>query len=594
MYEAFFQLSERPFRAAPCARNYFPAAAVEQARQTLARCLERGEGAALLTGSPGLGKTMLCHVLAEHFRGAHPVVMLAGAPLCTRRALLQAMLYQLGLPYRDLEEGELRLSLIDHIAPLDAEASAQALILLVDEAHALPLRLLEELRVVTNLIRNGESRVRLVLAGLPELEERFASPRLALFNQRVAARCYLTPFSGDETAQMVAGQLTQAGARTSIFTDDALQAVHRSTAGTPRLIQQLCDHALILAAAGGRREIDAEGIEEAWADLQQLPLLRERRAPASGAQGELVIEFGALDEEPAALESANDAPKAAVAQTHAAHGSRPPYAIAANETHGAFDPEESLADIEQQVQNVARELESSEPLGGWSEIEPEDLIAPIPPSFSPPREEISALNSLKPADDYFVQVAGAIGPEVELVFDGACDPFSESFAEEEIVIDHYAALDGVLQTLPQVYSADGRRIAALMAAYREAKRQQAAVAAEAAPAGQDWDDESIESRAEPISGWERLQRAVLAGQKSAAAVSKKPLEKRSAAPAATIVLASSSGRDATAAPPEPARDDRDLIVVEDAPAAAAETVRFERPAAPQQEYRQLFARLRRG
>jgi hypothetical protein len=117
MYESFYGFSERPFAVTVQPRRYFPAAAIELARQTLARCIERGEGVGLVTGPAGTGKSLLCQVLAERFRDRLTVALLASGQLCTRRALLQAILFELGLPYRGMEEGDLRLSLIDHLSP---------------------------------------------------------------------------------------------------------------------------------------------------------------------------------------------------------------------------------------------------------------------------------------------------------------------------------------------------------------------------------------------------------------------------------------------------------------------------------------------
>ena len=189
MYESFFQLSARPFAAAPQVDRYFPAHAIENARQTLTRVIERAEGAGLVVGPTGTGKSLLLQVLAEQFRDRFDVALLANGHLTTRRALLQAISFELGLPYRGLEEGELRLSLIDHLAP--GTRCPQGMLLLLDEAHRLPLRLMEEVRMITNLVRNGQPRVRLVLAGSVALEERFARPDLESFSQRLSARCYL-------------------------------------------------------------------------------------------------------------------------------------------------------------------------------------------------------------------------------------------------------------------------------------------------------------------------------------------------------------------------------------------------------------------
>jgi type II secretory pathway predicted ATPase ExeA len=297
MYEVFFGLHERPFAAAPRTKDYFPAAAIEAARNTLARCIERAEGTGLVIGPAGTGKTLLCQVLAEQFKLRLEVAVLSSGRIVTRRALLQAILYELGLPYRGMEEGELRLALIDHLTP--GETPFEGLLLLIDEAHTLPLRLLEEVRLITNIVRDGQPRVRLVMAGGPSLEERFANPKLEAFNQRLAARCYLSAFERQETEQFIKTQLRDSGGNPeSIFADDAIDAVHRATDGIPRLVSQLCDHALVLAFAGGQRQIDKPGIEEAWADLQQLPTpWHPDRAEAVTADTG-VIEFGGLDDEP--------------------------------------------------------------------------------------------------------------------------------------------------------------------------------------------------------------------------------------------------------------------------------------------------------
>src|SRR5262245_41616311 len=220
MYESHFLLSQRPFAPAPYADVYLPTGPLEQARQTLIRCLDRGEGPGVVVGPSGTGKSLLCQVLAQHFRGRFQVAHLAGARLCTRRALLQNILFELKLPYRDMDEGELRLSLVDHLEP--RSGGTDGLLLLVDEAHTMPLPLREELRLLTNVARDGQTRVRLVLAGAMALEERLTSPKLESFHQRIAARCYLQPLTRDETQFYVREQIGRCGATAdSLFTADA-------------------------------------------------------------------------------------------------------------------------------------------------------------------------------------------------------------------------------------------------------------------------------------------------------------------------------------------------------------------------------------
>jgi len=407
MYESFFELSDRPFVCAPRTDRYFPGAAIEEARKRLTRCIERAEGPALLIGAAGTGKSLLCQVLAERFQSELAIAQLANVRLCSRRALLQAILFELGMPYREMEEGELRLSLIDR---LSAGADGRAgMLLLVDEAHNLPLSLLEEIRMITNLVRDGEPRVRLVLAGLLALEERFASPKLDSLNQRLAARCYLESLDRNETMQYIRAQITASGgAPDALFAPAALEAVHGATDGVPRLINQLCDHALLLASAGGVRQLTAEGIDEAWSDLQQLPTPWCTAAGGSASTGNdnNVIEFGCLggDQDP---------------------------------------PDADDADAGLPETTVPMVLEDDgPPAAATNQPAPFEIVG------HPSVESDGELDG-DHSDEF--EPAGSIGPELELVFDGQPSPFAESFDDEEVVIDQYAALEqSVFDQRPQV------------------------------------------------------------------------------------------------------------------------------------------------
>ncbi len=233
------QLSEREERVFPTypqVSRYFPAASIEDARQRLGRAIERGDGPGVIIGGPGTGKSLLLQVLASQFHERFDVVLPACARLCTRRALLQAILFELGLPYRVRDEGDLRLSLLDHL--LSREECPTGLLLLVDEAQTLSSNLLDELRVLTNLVRGGMPRVRLVLAGSSALEESFAHPELESFSQRLAARCYLGPFGREETTQFVRAQIAaSSGSPDDLFAQEAWEAVFDATDGVPRFDQ---------------------------------------------------------------------------------------------------------------------------------------------------------------------------------------------------------------------------------------------------------------------------------------------------------------------------------------------------------------------
>lgn len=301
MYEALLQSADRPFRATPDTKFYFPSDSIEQARQTVVRAVLRAEGPCLVLGGAGLGKTMLGQVIADDVYGRFDLVKLHASGLCSRRALLQSILFELQMPYRGLSEGELRMSIMDRLTP-SPETAPNGILLIVDEAHTLSPKLLEELRLITNFARNGQPRARLVLIGNMRLEDTFAHPQLDSFNQRLAARCYLQPMTREQTMEFVRHQLRAVQIEPgTLVTNDALRTLYAASEGVPRLVNQVMDHALVLSITSGQCPISAALIEEAWSDLQQLPTpwhtnnTSEKPSEISSGQ----IEFGELrdDEE---------------------------------------------------------------------------------------------------------------------------------------------------------------------------------------------------------------------------------------------------------------------------------------------------------
>ncbi|MBX3422371.1 MAG: AAA family ATPase [Pirellulaceae bacterium] len=272
MSDTWNPTSDRPFCAAPDVRLYFPHSSIQAARETSMRALIRAEGPVLVIGGTGLGKSMLAELVADELSYRMDTVRLQASQLCSRRALLQCLLYELQLPYRDLSEGELRLSILDRLEP-SPETAPDGILIIADEAHLLHWKLLDELRLLSNYTRKHQPRVRLMLLGSMRLEETLASHHLESFNQRLAARCYLQPMSQAETMEFVRHQLRVAGQEpNSTITHEALQAVHAASQGIPRLANQLMDHAQVMALAQAQSPISVAMIGEAWADLQQLPV----------------------------------------------------------------------------------------------------------------------------------------------------------------------------------------------------------------------------------------------------------------------------------------------------------------------------------
>jgi type II secretory pathway predicted ATPase ExeA len=466
MYEPFFGLSRRPFASAADVDCYFPAASIEAARQTLYRTIDRGEGPALLVGPAGVGKSLLLMVLAEQFAERFSTALLTNGRVNTRRELLQAILYELGLACRELEEGELRLSLIDYLSRPQSPAvnfdgsetttalPRDGLLLLIDEAHLLSYKLLEEVRLITNFIRGGQPKVRLVLAGSPLLEERFTSPKLEAFNQRIVARCYVQALDREETRNYVKAQIDWAGGRGDrLFTAEALDAAYQATQGVPRLINQVCDHALLLACAAGEAALQKSNIEEAWADLQQLPTPwnRESAETTTASPDATVIEFGVLDDEPDCCQSVlhDDSEKAATV------GSDPDSVV-----------DEAIVDIQ-----VNESIATDDPMSEMLFIgDAEDDWAAVPfpgTGFSDDTDAQNPLGRLAHVEEQLsaidIEARHESLPQSHFALADPANPFSETFAEEEVILDPFAmtAADA-LANRPLVRSEEGRRLGAML------------------------------------------------------------------------------------------------------------------------------------
>ena len=313
MYEQVFGLTGRPFTSTPYVKNYFAGESIHHALAQTRLSVERASGPVIVTGTSGTGKSMLLAMLTEHFKNEFKVVELVCCNMNERQDLLQSLLFELNLDYKGMSEGELRLSLLDHLKSFDI--SMNGILLLVDEAHSLSCDLLDELRLITNFSRDGRPVVSLVLAGTPSLEDHLIETKSESFNQRIAARCYLTNLGRDETFDYIVTHIERAGGNGEhLFTSEALSVVHSTSGGCPRIINQVCDYALVLAASQNSKRVTAEIANDAWRDVQSIPgaepavvsAYTENNVadhtsdnhtpePYESNDGMMVIEFGELD-----------------------------------------------------------------------------------------------------------------------------------------------------------------------------------------------------------------------------------------------------------------------------------------------------------
>jgi type II secretory pathway predicted ATPase ExeA len=380
--------SSRPFLAAPRVDFYHPAKGIDAALHGLDRLVRRSEGIGLVVGPPGTGKSLLLAKVADSVREDFDVALLSGARICTRRALWQSILAEIGEPYRGIDEAELRIGIVERIRGLAATGSG--LVILVDEGHTLPTRLLEELRQLTN-ISTPMPAVHIVLGGTSELEEILGSPKMESFAQRIGARYYLEPLDHSETVAYLRTQMKAAGLDwDSAFESGCDDAVFSATDGVPRMVNQLCDHALVMVAEDCRARVTPADIAAAWAEIQRLP------PPAALAHGGAGAHAPRSDFRPAhdGIELADELATGFGDDMAAEFGSD-----AGVVEFGSFGDEAAI------------EMEAA--VGGES-------CAPE-----------AGMRAAATAGDPWQ------GPEVELVFDAAADPFEEYFEQEERVVERY-------------------------------------------------------------------------------------------------------------------------------------------------------------
>jgi len=300
MYEEAFEFNGRPFTMAPFVKHFFREGPVRQAIDQINDSIARDAGPAIVVGQHGTGKSLLLAVLNEEYQQRFKVISLSCGPMSERRDLLQAILFELKQPYHDLSEGELRLSLIDFIKP--PENCPNGVLLLIDDAQALTTDLLDELRLITNFVRDGVPRVRVVLCGTDRLEELLTEPKLEAFNQRLSTRCFLSNLTREQTKDYIHEHVVRVGGdANAMFEQATTDAIHEATCGCPRFINQLAEQCMIYAATHGSLVVEPQMVAPAWAQAQGLPTPTANGPAPSEAESNdenwTVIEFGSLDDE---------------------------------------------------------------------------------------------------------------------------------------------------------------------------------------------------------------------------------------------------------------------------------------------------------
>ncbi len=279
MYEQYFGFAEKPFSLTPDPKYLYRSECHANAFELLQYALDRREGFVVITGDIGTGKTTLCRALLDQTDKKTFTALLLN-PFLSEEDLLKSVLQDLGVlsrrsPWtgRQPSKQDLINTLHDFLlslVPLGARA-----VLIIDEAQNLPLSILEEIRILSNLETDKEKLLQIILVGQLNLVPLLRSPELRQLDQRITIRYQLEPLSEEEVAAYVAHRLTVATpARPVTFAPKAVALVHRYSTGIPRLINMLCDRALLNAYTAQATRVDADLVRVAAEGLDL-----ERPAP---------------------------------------------------------------------------------------------------------------------------------------------------------------------------------------------------------------------------------------------------------------------------------------------------------------------------
>jgi type II secretory pathway predicted ATPase ExeA len=283
MYESYYGFVEKPFSLTPDPKFLYRSPSHSGAFELLQYAIRRREGFVVITGDIGTGKTTLCRALLEEIDRTTFTALLLN-PFLSEEDLIKRILEDFGVvsseairrgAFGRASKQELIDALYDFLlglVPLRASA-----VLIIDEAQNLPLSVLEQIRILSNLETDKEKLLQVILVGQLNLQTLLRSPELRQLDQRVSIRYQLEPLDREGVAGYVAHRLAIAGGSGAVgFTARALDAVHRLTNGIPRLINLICDRALLSGYSERANRITPEMVTHAAASLDVQPQPRRR------------------------------------------------------------------------------------------------------------------------------------------------------------------------------------------------------------------------------------------------------------------------------------------------------------------------------
>jgi general secretion pathway protein A len=282
MYKAFYGLNRNPFEITPDPSFLFPTGRHNEALASLYYGVRRHKGFVVLTGEVGTGKTLLLRCLLQVLKKSQDV---AYAYVFNGRLspveFLQYIVTDFGLPGTSKNKGELLLQIAHYV--VSRSQKKLTTVLVVDEAHHLTAEILEEIRLLTNLETEDQKLLQILLVGQPELDDKLDSPNLRQLKQRIALRSHLQPLDSKETTGYIHRRLQLAGCSypLNLFPPETIAAVYQHSQGLPRLINTVCENALIAGYSRQMRSISPEIVDDIARDFRlgiQTPQIEQRKA----------------------------------------------------------------------------------------------------------------------------------------------------------------------------------------------------------------------------------------------------------------------------------------------------------------------------
>jgi general secretion pathway protein A len=268
MYKSFYNLQRNPFEITPDPSFLFPTTRHNEALASLYYGVTSHRGFVVLTGEVGTGKTLILRSLLGLLQRRDVAFALVFNPTLSAIEFLRYIAGDFGLPVAGKAKDELIHVLNGFL--LQRHQKGLTTILVVDEAHQVSTEILEEIRLLTNLETSQQKLLQIVLAGQPELDQKLDSHDLRQLKQRIALRCHLDALTMNETREYMSRRLAIAGkpAERQLFSAAAVEAVYRHSRGIPRLINTICENALLSGYAKQAATITPEIIDGVARDLR--------------------------------------------------------------------------------------------------------------------------------------------------------------------------------------------------------------------------------------------------------------------------------------------------------------------------------------